>query len=344
MSANCTVDELFHALTLGDYDNARTLIRQGVDVNAKDNEGDTPLHKAAEGNAFDLAKLLISYGAHIDAKNNKDITPLDVAREAEHYKLAGVINASTQLLAAASDDNPEAIRYWLAEGADINVQDSKGATPLHRAVVVDSEVDILTQKMFNVKTVGLLHHCEHALIHAKDNWGNTPLHTAIIADKGDIAEWLINAGADVNAKNKYGVTPLHLTSKTEVYIDRNDERIGDLLIAYGADADTTTEAGDTPLHYAAYQSQYFAADRLLSSDANVNAKNNKGTTPLHLAVSKNAIDLADLLISNGADVYAEDSNGKTPLSIALALAKNYNKMANIILTSAESESKTKTSP
>lgn len=104
-----------------------------------------------------------------------------------------------------------------------------------------------------------------------------------------MAELLLSAKADVNAKNSDGVTALHVSAR---YGNRS---VAEALVANGAD---------------------------------VNAKDNSGRTPLHSAVSSNGLlissgpgtglqkEVAELLLAKGADVNARDSDGETPLRIA----------------------------
>lgn len=68
----------------------------------------------------------------------------------------------------------------------------------------------------------------------------TPLHWAAAKGNEDVAELLIGQGADVNAKDEKGRTPLH-------YID--DKDTAELLIAKGADVSAKGKYGNTPLHH-----------------------------------------------------------------------------------------------
>lgn len=56
------------------------LLDKGVNVNIKNNDGDTPLHLAVKLNDFAVTKLLLDYHAKIDVVNNKNETPVDYAK------------------------------------------------------------------------------------------------------------------------------------------------------------------------------------------------------------------------------------------------------------------------
>jgi ankyrin repeat protein len=68
---------LHYAAYGGHKEIAELLIAEGADVNAKDEDGVTPLHEAAFGGYKEIAELLIAKGADVNAKNNGGETPLD---------------------------------------------------------------------------------------------------------------------------------------------------------------------------------------------------------------------------------------------------------------------------
>ena len=91
---------------------AKRLIANGAEVNAKGKYGWTPLHRAAEGNAAEVAKLLIEHGADVNAKDNGGWTAL-------YY--------------AAWDYKAEILLMLIDNGADVNAKDNGGQTPLDKA-------------------------------------------------------------------------------------------------------------------------------------------------------------------------------------------------------------------
>ncbi len=120
-------------------------------------------------------------------------------------------------------------------------------------------------------------------IHGAANYGN------IEAIKQHLA-----AGTDVNAKDKYGGTPLHRAVGNLVR-----KEIVELLIANGADVNAKHDNGETPLHYAVTGDQKEIAELLIAAGADVNAKAKNGKTPLDEAITDFRTEIANLLRKHG---------------------------------------------
>jgi ankyrin repeat protein len=187
---NCSVDEvkakgitLLHcAVSLGMIEVVKQLISTGAKVNAKDDEGWTPLHIAARYQPnVDILKYLVLQGANIKAKKKHGIIPLHLAA----YK-----------------GNVEITEFLISQGTDIDVKDTNDWTPLLWAVAGES---IETVKFLVSLGVD---------IRAKDKDGNTPLHLAAYENKNaEIVKYLISIGASITVKDKRGRTPLAIARK-----------------------------------------------------------------------------------------------------------------------------------
>jgi ankyrin repeat protein len=136
------------------------------------------------------------------------------------------------------------------------------------------------------------------------------LHYAALGDRRDIAELLIAAGADVNAKNDGGlITPLDYAKhypETAALLRKHGGKTGEELKA----------EGNISIHQAAYDGNIEDVKQHLAAGTDVNAKGNLGLTPLHEATRAGRKGIVKLLIAGGADVNAKDSRGRTPLDYA----------------------------
>lgn len=142
-------------------------------------------------------------------------------------------------------------------------------------------------------------------INAKDNYGMTPLHI----NQFEFAKQLIEKGADFYAKNKLGGT--HYATVRD-----NTTEIAKQLIDKGADVNAKDNNAETPLFIAIIFNKIEIARLLIEKGADVNAKRDDGMTPLHFAANYGEIITAQILIENGADLNAKDKKGKTPYDIA----------------------------
>ena len=154
--------------------------------------------------------------------------------------------------------------------------------------------------------------------------GETPLEVAMRVCALSAASVLITRGANVNAKNKFGVTPLHWAA------GHNAPEVAELLISNGADVNAKGRGCDTPLHWAAGKNALEVAELLISNGANVNATGWDGVTPLHRAVDNKATKVAELLINNGADVNAKGRGCDTPLH--WAVLQNAPEVAELLIS------------
>ena len=308
----------------------KRLIESGADVNARDNQGRTPLHMPICWND-NIVKLLVAAGADVNAKDNEGQTPLHIC---EHVAMARALidagadinikdNAGRTPLETCSND--KILEVLIKAGSNINAKDNAGNSLLHKKcmdyhdynaakVLIDAGADVNARDA-NGQTP--LHLCKYAWtarelidagadVNAKDNKGQTPLYRLIDRQwprKNDDIEFLkhlINAGADVNVKDPKGQTPLHTCKDAEA---------AKLFIDAGADVNAKDDGGQTPLHTC---KDFEVLKALIAAGADVNAKDNEGRTPLHTCPN---IYAAFELVKAGADIKAKDKAGNPALNI-----------------------------
>ena len=103
-----------------------------------------------------------------------------------------------------------------------------------------------------------------------------------------------------------------------------------VLIGAGADVNARNELGATPLHLVAKRQRipYYYAQFLIDAGADVNARLYDGKTPLHVAAEFGSASVMEALIDAGADVNARDDEGKTPFEYAYPVAHKVHMLTN----------------
>ena len=190
-------DLLFAEIVRGNVYAVRSLISEGANVNARDENGLSPLHIAAEEGRTAIAQALISSGSNVNAKDSKNWTPL-------HY--------------AGWGGHAEPVEALVSAGAEVNATDGESVTPLHLAAIT---YNANLEAVYALVSAG-------AEVNARDIEGKISLHNVVIgvalsleledSELGSIlqsrfisiAAMLVSAGADVDASDIYGRTPLNL--------------------------------------------------------------------------------------------------------------------------------------
>lgn len=192
------------------------------------------------------------------------------------------------LTVAASLGYSIEIEKLIKKGAEIDAENSEGATPLYFA--------ILNRKTEAVKTLISL----GANVNQISFRGETPLLLSIFIKDLTIAEVLIRGGAEINYQNKAFVTPLHYAS---VY-GLND--FVDLLLYYEAEIDSKDIDGTTPLMAAIWAGYPDIAGLLIRNGANMEARDNEGFTPFLIAAQNGDTLILNMLLKKGVDLYAKN--------------------------------------
>jgi ankyrin repeat protein len=241
-----------HYATINDSRNVTfLLIRHGADVNSKDNNLLSPLHYAVLKRRTDIGILLLAWEADLHAETKEHLTPLHlVAKEDELDFLKVLLFHGGNILAptasnkgdypihiAATYGSDNVLQWMLETGISVNITNAVGCTPLLNIarsgnlmmakVLLEKGADV------NVKVTG---EDSRTCLHAACLCGNvemvrllleneadpdaststnmrTPLHWA--AQKGhlEIMKILVKFGANISARDKFGLTPRYLAAQ-----------------------------------------------------------------------------------------------------------------------------------
>ncbi len=359
------------------------LVAAGADVHAANGQGETALHLLAKlpaervgddwgQGALSAIGALLAHGADPQARADQGWTPLSCAStRAAAELLAAALpcaeekrrdfgkelferarNASTPveldtLMALLERATPAEINFSAHDGGD---------TVLHRLVenAASTRDEAAPLASFRRAIEWMLRNGSR--LDAVEGFrSETPLHAACRASMsrcrgaGEASDWLavielmVERGADVNARNKHGSTPLDLVQDAALSkaLQARGARFGglnealfdapvqgrfdivDRLLAQGASLETQHprfECGDTPLLNAARRNDVPALRALAARGARGDAVTAEGVTILHAACAAGAFAAIRELAGSGspARLDAQDARGRTPLGLLLA--------------------------
>jgi ankyrin repeat protein len=335
------------------------LLKNGADINFRPTGGHTPLFSAILKKDLAMAHYLIAKGAAVDGiSGREDYTPLWAASNIGHIPLMKLLldkganpnyaqsQGVTPLMAAAESGSTKALSLLLSRGADINAKTNTKQTPLSFATrrdnleILDYILDHPQRNLEDKEALNaaFLNACNSANIHfafrllkLKPDLNfkhHETGHTALMAstqltNRGTLIEALLNAGADVNAKDKEGLTALHYVFNSG-FGNGNSQELSDYglqLLAKGANPNVADVFGITPLMEACIRGNDAVIEELINKGADPNQKDTVGNTALLNAATLGRASVVNLLLSKGAQPNLANNEGLTPLIQAMVQAK-----------------------
>jgi|GEM_PF-1020308 len=261
------------------------LEREDIDINIPDSEDYTPLYYACVHATDGIVKRLMLMGADINALCGPESAPvaMGIFRNKREGILdvlcafgADVITADdegfTMLHAACETENLNQCRMLLAHGADPTTADRDGNTPLHRLVGVESYVG----SSYSFRSI---------------------IDAAIpVEDSIQIANLLVEKGANTDAINHYGQTPFFSAFvEKPITVKKTEFALVKHLVTLGALVDTQDNANNTCLHFAVASGDINHIKFLLENGADSNVQNGQNFSPYQLAVQENKRSIISLM-------------------------------------------------
>ncbi|MHB8108624.1 MAG: ankyrin repeat domain-containing protein [Syntrophorhabdaceae bacterium] len=296
---------LFQAVKQGRISEVKALIAEGMDVNLRTSDGDTPLMFAADNNKLEIVRFLLRAGSDVNAKNGANNTALIYACTRGHIRVV------EELLRAKADVNVkniskvDALIYAVINKETGVVNSLLKAGARSNDTYDDGKTALMMTAEQGSNNIGALLVAHEADVNAMDKDGMTAL--MIASEKGniDLVRMLLKSGADPNKKSKYGDTAL------DKAISINNVRIAGLLVINNRNLDRRRALGS-----AVSAGNLEIVKLLFTKDTDVNEPGFAEGTLLMLAADTN-LPLVKFLISKGADVVMKDAQEETALMKAV---------------------------
>lgn len=328
---------LIDAARYQDHIAVNRLLAEGANPAARQADGATALHWAAHRDDLEMAKRLIEAGADVNAVNRLNASALYLSAKTGNVKLMSFLLESganpnvaldmgeTSIMTAARSGSAEGVRYLINAGADVNVTESSrnqsalmwAAAQGHVEVVrelikagaeLDARSKVRPMLMFADATNGGAF--DQGVI--ENLGGYSPLLFAVRAGHIEVANILVNAGADINGQAGNGASPLVVATHS------GHSALAQMLLVLGANPDSFG-AGYSALHAAILRSDRDTVAALLAHGANTNLRLEKanpvqrasedwvlktpliGATPYWIAANFRESEIMSILAGGGAD-------------------------------------------
>lgn len=244
-------------------------------LDAKTEDGRTPLHVAVTGGHKGLVEYLIREGADIDAQDQEGRTPL---------------------ISAIMFKKPELAHKLIELGADVTIKGKEGANAIIYALFFGPE-DLIEPILDSGQDVN-----------ERYEGGVTIMQGAAAMGHLNAMNILLKRGADVNVESDRGETALYFG------VQRGEIEIVRWLLSHGARAQCQIEAsGRNPLHLATLNGYTDIAELLIGNGMDIDAADRFGKTALQYAEKYGHKRIAALLKKYGADItLPEEYNGRPP--------------------------------
>ncbi|EPE33339.1 Ankyrin repeat-containing protein [Glarea lozoyensis ATCC 20868] len=286
----------------GETTTVKLLSRLNANIESQDEDLRTSLSWAASEGNIAVVDVLLENTAEIESRDKSGRTPLSwAAAKSQEYVVKRLLDAKASVLSTDYDGrNPLSWATSLGSGGvvrlllqqdpvtQIETQDSKGLTALHRAVECGAN-----------DPVELILNAEPNL-NIKDKNQETPLGLGARKDDESVVLQLLEADANPNVQDHLGRTPLF----SAIHSDHDTAALR--MLDNELDTEKHPTFSPTPLQAAVFQYSYEVVDKLLTRGADVSGMDIQGRTAIHIAAVEGPVSYLTLLVQKGLDVTNHD--------------------------------------
>ena len=265
---------LHKAVMKGNQNLVKLFLEKNALVNTQNADGDSPLHTAVSNGFFDITKLLIKKGSNVNLQNKEGRTPLFLAAENKHEQLIKILIENEADVTIGYKKNSTK-RIYPVRGKN------KDRAAWRYVLAKEHLLDLFLKRAKG----GSLDLADFGAV-LRSGWGKDP-------PEGTAKKILKEC--DFKFKEIPGVTVLHIVSQKN-----NEPEIIDLLVKSGANVNAQDAEGFTPLHMAAIHGNLKIVKKLVDLEADVNIITTHGKNAAELAHLNEELEIEEYLESKMA--------------------------------------------
>ena len=265
---------LHKAVMKGNQNLVKLFLEKNALVNTQNADGDSPLHTAVSNGFFDITKLLIKKGSNVNVQNKEGRTPLFLGVKNKHEQLIKLLIENEADVTIGYKEN-STDRIYLVRGK------GRGRAAWQYVLVKKHLLGLFLKRTNG----GSLDVADFGAV-LRSGWGKDP-------PEGTAKKILKEC--DFKFKEIPGVTVLHIASKKN-----NEPEIIDLLVKSGANVNAQDAEGFTPLHMAAIHGNLKIVKKLVDLEADVNIVTTDGKNAAELAHLNEELEIEEYLESRMA--------------------------------------------